>query len=88
MHLEPFDDVVHGNARVNFFGKNKGHHFFSIAHSMPHVPLGVSDKFRGKNARAFMVDVIEEIDWSVGANSWTRSSATAGPNTLGLFHLR
>jgi arylsulfatase A-like enzyme len=33
---------------------------------MPHVPLGVSDKFRGKTARGLYGDVIEEIDWSVG----------------------
>jgi len=33
---------------------------------MPHVPLHVSDKFRGKTARGLYGDVIEEIDWSVG----------------------
>jgi arylsulfatase A-like enzyme len=33
---------------------------------MPHVPLHVSDKFRGKTQRGLYGDVIEEIDWSVG----------------------
>jgi arylsulfatase len=33
---------------------------------MPHVPLHVSDKFRGKSGRGLYGDVIEEIDWSVG----------------------
>src|SRR5215471_9030535 len=33
---------------------------------MPHVPLHVSDKFRGKTVRGLYGDVIEEIDWSVG----------------------
>jgi arylsulfatase A-like enzyme len=33
---------------------------------MPHVPLHVSDKFRGKTERGLYGDVIEEIDWSVG----------------------
>ena len=33
---------------------------------MPHVPLGVSEKFRGKSERGIYGDVIEEIDWSVG----------------------
>jgi arylsulfatase A len=33
---------------------------------MPHVPLGVSEKFRGKSDRGLYGDVIEEIDWSVG----------------------
>ncbi len=37
-----------------------------VAHNMPHVPLHVSDKFRGKTARGLYGDVIEEIDWSVG----------------------
>ena len=40
--------------------------FFYLAHSMPHVPLHVSDKFRGKSERGLYGDVIMEIDWSVG----------------------
>jgi arylsulfatase A-like enzyme len=37
-----------------------------VAHSMPHVPLHVSDKFAGKTGRGLFGDVIEEVDWSVG----------------------
>jgi arylsulfatase A len=33
---------------------------------MPHVPLHVSDKFKGKSVRGLFGDVIMEIDWSVG----------------------
>jgi hypothetical protein len=33
---------------------------------MPHVPLSVSEKFRGKSPRGLYGDVIKEIDWSVG----------------------
>jgi arylsulfatase A len=33
---------------------------------MPHVPLYVSSKFKGKSARGLYGDVIMEIDWSVG----------------------
>ena len=33
---------------------------------MPHVPLAVSDDFRGKSSRGLYGDAIEEIDWSVG----------------------
>ena len=40
--------------------------FFYLAHSMPHVPLHVSDKFRGKSKQGLYGDVIMEIDWSVG----------------------
>jgi arylsulfatase A-like enzyme len=43
-----------------------GPFFLYVAHSMPHVPLGVSGKFRGKSARGLYGDVIEEVDWSVG----------------------
>jgi arylsulfatase A len=52
---------------VRFIERNKAHPFFLyVAHSMPHVPLGVSDRFRGKTKRGLYGDVIEEIDWSVG----------------------
>jgi arylsulfatase A-like enzyme len=52
---------------VKFIEKNKSHPFFLyLAHNMPHVPLHVSDKFRGKSGRGLYGDVIEEIDWSVG----------------------
>ncbi len=40
--------------------------FFYLAHSMPHVPLFVSDKFKGKSQQGLYGDVIMEIDWSVG----------------------
>jgi arylsulfatase A len=40
--------------------------FLYVPHTMPHVPLGVSEKFRGKSERGLFGDVIEEIDWSVG----------------------
>jgi len=52
---------------VKFIEKNKGNPFFLyVAHSMPHVPLHVSDKFKGKSERGLYGDVIQEIDWSVG----------------------
>lgn len=52
---------------VRFIEKNKERPFFLyLAHSMPHVPLHVSDKFRGATPRGLYGDVIEEIDWSVG----------------------
>jgi len=40
--------------------------FLYVPLTMPHVPLGVSSKFRGKSDRGLYGDVIEEIDWSVG----------------------
>lgn len=40
--------------------------FLYVPHSMPHVPLFVSDKFKGRTERGLYGDVIAEIDWSVG----------------------
>lgn len=52
---------------VKFIEKNKDHpFFFYLAHSMPHVPLFVSDKGKGKSKQGLYGDVIMEIDWSVG----------------------
>ncbi len=33
---------------------------------MPHVPLAVSDKFKGKSEQGLFGDVMMEIDWSIG----------------------
>jgi arylsulfatase A len=40
--------------------------FLYVPHNMPHVPLFVSEKYRGKTERGLFGDVIAEIDWSVG----------------------
>lgn len=77
---------------VRFIEKNKDRpFFFYLAHSMPHVPLHVSDKFRGKTARGLFGDVISEIDWSVGqvlaalercgvaSNTWVIFTSDNGP---------
>jgi arylsulfatase A-like enzyme len=52
---------------VSFIDRNAKQPFFLyVAHSMPHVPLYVSDKFKGKSDSGLHGDVLEEIDWSVG----------------------
>jgi len=52
---------------VDFIARNKDRpFFFYLAHPMPHVPLYVSDKFRGKSDHGLYGDVLMEIDWSVG----------------------
>ncbi len=40
--------------------------FIYLAHSLPHIPLFRSDKFKDASQAGFYGDVIEEIDWSVG----------------------
>jgi arylsulfatase A-like enzyme len=52
---------------VAFIEKNHDRPFFLyVPHTMPHVPLGVSEKFAGKSGHGMYGDVIQEIDWSVG----------------------
>ena len=52
---------------IKFIARNKDTPFFAyVAHPQPHVPLYVSDKFKGKSQRGIYGDVIMEIDWSVG----------------------
>lgn len=40
--------------------------FLYVPHPMVHVPLFVSDEFRGKSGRGLFGDVVMEVDWSVG----------------------
>lgn len=52
---------------ISFVEREKGRPFFLyLAHNMPHIPLHVSDRFKGKSASGLYGDVIEELDWSVG----------------------
>jgi len=52
---------------LNFIEKNKNNPFFLyLAHPMPHVPLFVSNKFKGKSKQGLYGDVIMELDWSIG----------------------
>jgi len=46
--------------------KKKKPFFLYLAHTMPHVKLAVSQKFKGKSKGGFYGDVIEEIDYNVG----------------------
>jgi arylsulfatase len=52
---------------VSFIDRNHDKPFFLyVAQTMPHVPLAVSDKFRGATKRGLYGDAVEEIDWSTG----------------------
>lgn len=68
---------------VNFIKKNEKKPFFLyLAHSMPHVPLAVSDKFKGKSKQGLYGDVMMEIDWSVGEVMSILSELGLEENTL------
>jgi len=52
---------------VSFIKRSKDKPFLLyLAHTMVHVPLYVSDKFKGKSKAGLFGDVMEEVDWSVG----------------------
>lgn len=52
---------------VKYIDRNKENNFYLyVAHPMPHVPIYVSEKFRGSSDRGLYGDVIQELDWSVG----------------------
>ena len=71
---------------VDFIKKNKDQPFFLyIAHPQPHVPLYVSDKFKGKSERGLYGDVIMEIDWSVGQVLATLKQNGLDENTMVIF---
>ncbi|MCC7064619.1 MAG: sulfatase [Planctomycetes bacterium] len=71
---------------VAFVEKNKDQPFFLyLPHSMVHVPLFVSEKFRGKSKQGLFGDVVMEIDWSVGQVLDTVRRLGLDDNTLVLF---
>lgn len=77
---------MHTREAVSFIKQNKVKPFFLyLAHNMPHVPLGASDKFRGKSDGGFYGDVIEELDWSMGEILKTLKEEGLEENTLVIF---
>lgn len=71
---------------VDFIKRKKDQPFFLyVPHSMPHVPLFVSDKFKDKSAAGLYSDVIEEIDWSVGQILAALKEHGLDENTLVIF---
>tara|TARA_R110002049_G_scaffold50370_3_gene143165 strand:+ start:212732 stop:214207 length:1476 start_codon:yes stop_codon:yes gene_type:complete len=59
--------------------------FLYLAHNMPHIPLGASEKFKGKSAGGFYGDTIEEIDWSCGEILKTLRDLDLDDQTLVIF---
>lgn len=71
---------------VDFINRHKEKPFFLyLPYTQPHVPLGVSDKYRGKSGKGLYADVLMEIDWSVGEIMKTLKANGLDENTLVLF---
>lgn len=71
---------------LEFIERNHKKPFFLyLAHSMPHVPLFVSDKFAGRSEQGAYGDVMMEIDWSVGEIRKKLEELGLSENTLIIF---
>jgi len=71
---------------IAFIKKNQKQPFFVyIPHTMPHMRLDASAKFKGKSKRGLYGDVIEEIDFNVGRILDALNELELADNTYVLF---
>jgi arylsulfatase len=71
---------------VRFIDKNKNKPFFLyLAHSMPHVPIAVSSKYKNKSGAGLFGDLMMEIDWSIGEVMKELDKNGLTKNTLIIF---
>ncbi len=78
--------TIYTEKAVDFINRNADKPFFLyIPHSMGHVPLGVSDKFRGKSEQGKYGDVMMEVDWSVGQIEKALEDNGIEQNTIFIF---
>jgi arylsulfatase len=78
--------TIYTERAVSFIGKNKHKPFFLyLAHSMPHVPIAVSSKYKNKSGAGLFGDLMMEIDWSIGEVMKTLDKNGLTKNTLIIF---
>ena len=71
---------------IDFIKRNKDRPFFLyIPHSMVHVPIAASQRFKGKSGKGLFADVVMELDWSVGEIMKTLEKEGLDKNTLVIF---
>lgn len=71
---------------LRFIEDSAGEPFFLyLAHSMPHLPISVSERFAGRSDGGLYGDVIECIDWSVGEILARLEQLGIADDTLVLF---
>ncbi|TKG96303.1 arylsulfatase [Puteibacter caeruleilacunae] len=71
---------------VDFIERHKDEPFFLyLPFSQPHVPLGVSSKFKGKSEYGLYGDAVMELDWSVGEVMKAIEAAGVADNTIIMF---
>ncbi|HUU18192.1 MAG TPA: sulfatase [Sedimentisphaerales bacterium] len=83
---QPMLTTLYTEHAVDFINRHKDKPFFLyVPHSMPHVPLFCSDKFKGKSGTGLYGDVMMEIDWSVGQINKALKANGVEDNTMVLF---
>ena len=71
---------------LKFIENHKNEKFFLyLPHSMVHIPLGVSGKFRYKSKQGMYGDVMMEVDWSIGEIMKALERYGLEKNTLVIF---
>ena len=71
---------------VDFIKRHRDEPFFLyLPYTQPHVPLGVSEKFKDKSGQGLYADVLMEIDWSVGQVMDALNEYGLDENTLVIF---
>lgn len=78
--------TIYTEKAVKFIENHNNKPFFLyLPHSMVHVPIAVSDKFKAKSGEGLFADVMMELDWSVGQilDALERNGLTE--NTLVIF---
>ena len=86
--VESWDNITQDYTReaVQFIREHKGNPFFLyLAHNMPHIPLGASERFKGKSKGGPFGDAVEEMDWSTGEILKTLKQLGLDENTLVVF---
>ncbi len=81
--LQPMLTTWYTEHAVDFIARNKSNPFLLyVPHSMPHVPIFRSEKFKGKSGAGVFGDVMMEIDWSVGEIMKALKAAGVEDNTM------
>jgi arylsulfatase A-like enzyme len=76
----------YGRRAAAFIERNRERPFFVyLAHTMPHVPIFASERFRGRSRQGLYGDVVEEIDDSVGQVIATLRRLSLERETLVIF---
>ena len=71
---------------IRFIQESDGEPFFIyLPHSMPHLPIYASEAFAGTSEGGRYGDVVEELDWSVGAVLDALEAEELTNNTIFIF---